>query len=309
MKGVVLARTGGTFRVHAAGTELKAVLRGKIKFADDDRLVAGDVVVLERHGDGPARIVGVEPRRSVLARRSRLGRAGGRRAHPIAANVDQVVVVTAARDPDPNPRKIDRFLVIAAANQLPAAIVVNKIDLDRAPFVTLSRRYAPAGYRVLATSARDGDGLTALDDLLGERETVLTGASGVGKSSLLNALEPDRQLRTGEISSKWRTGRHTTRAAELIPLRGGGYVVDTPGLREVAAWGITRDALGGCFPEFRPYLDRCRYDDCRHMAEPGCAIRIAAAAGEIDADRLVSYERLLEELSVPSWSTDRGRGR
>jgi ribosome biogenesis GTPase len=309
MKGVVLARTGGTFRVHAAGSELEAVLRGRIKFADDDRLVAGDVVVLEGRGDGPARIVGIEPRRSVLARRRSVGRGGVPRPHPIAANVDQVVVVTAARDPNPNPRMLDRFLVVAAANRLAAAVVVNKIDLDRGPEAMLARRYAPAGYRVLGTSTRDGAGLTALRDLLGGRETVLTGASGVGKSSLLNALEPDRGLRTGEVSRRWRKGRHTTRAAELIPLRIGGYVVDTPGLREVGAWGITSDTLGGCFPEFRPYLDRCRYDNCRHMAEPGCAIRAAAAAGDIDADRLVSYGRLLEEVSVPSWSTDRRRDR
>jgi ribosome biogenesis GTPase len=308
VNGVVLARTGGRFRVYASGAEIEAVLAGRIKLADDDRVVAGDVVELEYSGNGPARIVGVRPRRSVLARRAASG-AGVRRAQPIAANVDQVVVVAAARDPDPNPRMIDRFLVIASVNRLPAAIVVNKIDLDRIPAAELARRYRPAGYRVLASSTRDGEGLSAVADLLRGRETVLTGASGVGKSSLLNALEPGQRLRTGEISTKWRTGRHTTRSAQLIPLETGGYVVDTPGMREVAAWGITPDALGGCFPEFRPFLDRCRFDDCRHTAEPGCAVRAAATAGDIDPDRLVSYGRLLEEVSVPSWSTDRHHGR
>jgi ribosome biogenesis GTPase len=309
MKGVVLARTGGTFRVHSSAGEIEAVLRGRMKYADDERVVAGDIVTLEGHDDGPAWIVAVEPRRGVLARRAATGRAGGRRAQPIAANVDQVVVVAAARDPAPHARMLDRFLVIAAANALPAAIVVNKIDLDRAPHAALARRYAPAGYPVLATSARDGEGLAALGDLLRNRKTVITGASGVGKSSLLNALEPGLKLRIGEISAKWRTGRHTTRAAELIPLQAGGYVVDTPGMREVGAWGITSDALGACYPEFRPYLDRCRFDNCRHTAEPGCAVRAAAVAGEIDPDRLVSYARLLDEISVPSWSTDRRRGR
>lgn len=304
-----MARTGGRFRVHASGGEIEAVLAGRIKLADDDRVVAGDIVELEYAGNGPARIVGVRPRRSVLARRAASGGAGVRRAQPIAANVDQVVVVAAARDPDPNPRMIDRFLVIASVNRLPAAIVVNKVDLDRIPAAALASRYRPAGYRVLASSTRDGEGLSAVADLLRGRETVLTGASGVGKSSLLNALEPDQRLPTGEISAKWRTGRHTTRSAQLIPLETGGYVVDTPGMREVGAWGITADALGGCFPEFRPFLDRCRFDDCRHTAEPGCAVRAAAATGEIDPDRLVSYGRLLEEVSVPFWSTDRHRGR
>lgn len=309
MKGVVLARTGATLRVHSPAGDLEAVLRGRIKRADDDRVVAGDVVVLERHDQGPARIVAVEPRRSVLARRAVVGGSRLRRAQPIAANVDQVVVVAAVQDPGPNPRMLDRFLVIAAANGLPAVIVINKIDLDRAPHAALARRYASAGYPVLATSAHDGEGLSTFRETLRNRETVLAGASGVGKSSLLNALEPGLQLRIGAISAKWHTGRHTTSAAELIPLREGGYVVDTPGMREVGAWGISGEALGGCFPEFRPYLDRCRFDNCRHQAEPGCAVRAAVAAGEIDADRLVSYGRILEEISVPSWSSDRRRGR
>jgi ribosome biogenesis GTPase len=308
LKGVVLARTGATFRVHSPVGELEAVLRGRIKLANDDRVVAGDIVALERYGQGPARILGIEPRRSALVRRATMaGRS--RRTQPIAANVDQVVVVAAARDPDPNPRMLDRFLVIAAANSLPAVIVINKIDLDRTAQTALRGRYARAGYPVLATCAGDGEGLGAFRDTLRDRETVLTGASGVGKSSLLNALEPGLKLRIGEINAKWRSGRHTTRAAELIPLRDGGYVVDTPGMREVGAWGITSEALGACFPEFRPYLDRCRFDNCRHQAEPGCAVRAAVAAGEIDADRHLSYCRLFEEISVPSWSTDRRRGR
>jgi len=309
--GVILARSGGTYRVHTAEGELTAVLRGKMKHADDSRVVAGDRVELEQHGDGPATISRVRERSGVLARRAAAGGSGGgsRRSQPIAANVDQVVVVAATRDPEPNPRMLDRFLVIAAANGLPAAVVVNKVELDRAVAESLARRYAPAGYQVLATSVKSPEGLVALRDLLRGRETVFTGASGVGKSSLLNALEPGLKLRIGEISEKWRTGKHTTRAAELVPLALGGYVVDTPGMREVSAWGIAPDELGACFPDFRPYLDGCRFDNCRHLAEPGCAVRAAAAAGDVDADRLVSYERIYEEISVPSWSSGRRRGR
>jgi len=305
--GVVLARTGATFRVQTEAGEVSAVLRGKLKHRDDDRVVAGDVVELELQSDGRVMISGVRRRKSVLARRA----AGERspRAQPIAANVDQVVVVASVRSPDPNPRLLDRFLVIASANGIPAVIVLNKVDLDRAPLERLLERYAPAGYQVLATSVRTLEGLAALRDLLRGRESVLAGQSGVGKSSLLNALDPGLNLRIGEISAKWDTGKHTTRAALVVPLAGGGYVVDTPGLREFGAWGIDPELLAACFPEFRRFLDQCRFDNCRHLAEPGCAVREAAEQHAFDADRLVSYQRLYEEVSVPSWSSDRRRGR
>ncbi|HTR19955.1 MAG TPA: ribosome small subunit-dependent GTPase A [Gemmatimonadales bacterium] len=316
MKGVVLARSGGTFRVQTEIGEVKAVLRGRVKHADDQRLVAGDVVLLDTETGGPARILSMEPRHSVLARRAATGGTAVRRAQPIAANVDQVVVVTSARDPEPSPRMLDRFLVIAEANGLPAAIVVNKVELDRSAVPPLASRYASAGYQVLATSAKLGEGLVALRDLLRGRATVFTGASGVGKSSLLNALEPGLKLRIGAISEKWRSGTHTTRAAELVPVvlaagggGGVGYVVDTPGMREVATWGIEPDQLGACFPEFRPFLDQCRFDNCRHLQEPGCAIHAAVATGRCDPDRLRSYERIYEEVSVPAWSSGRRRGR
>jgi ribosome biogenesis GTPase len=305
MTGVVLARTGGGYRVHTEAGEVTVTLRGKLKHQDTDRVVPGDVVVL----DG-ATISEIRTRRSVLARRAPQGGAGGgaRRSQPVAANVDQVIVVTSAREPDPNPRMIDRFLVIAEANGLPAAIVVNKTELDRAVAPAITQRYRPAHYQVLPTSVKADEGLAALRDLLRGRHSVFTGASGAGKSSLLNALEPGLKLRVGAISEKWRTGKHTTTAAELVPIAGVGYVVDTPGLREVGAWGIDPNALGGCFPEFRPYLDQCRFDNCRHLAEPGCAVR-AASAEAIDRDRLVSYERIYEEVSEPSWSSGRRRGR
>lgn len=305
VRGTVLVRTGGTYRVRTDAGEVEAVLRGKLKRPDDDKIVAGDVVALDVQGDGPATIASREPRRSVLTRRE----VGARRAQPIAANADQVVTVLAARDPEPNVRMLDRLLVIAEANSLPPVVVVNKADLAPEAVTAVERRYAPASYLVIATSAKSGLGLPALLDLLRGRVSILTGESGVGKSTLLNALQPGLNLRTGEISAHWGTGRHTTTAALLMPLAVGGYVVDTPGLREAGTWGIEPDSLDRCFPEFRPHLDKCRFDNCRHLAEPGCKVREAAAAGLFDPDRLESYARIYEEVNVPSWSSGRRRGR
>lgn len=305
--GVVLARTGSTYRVHTAAGEVTATLQGKLKHRDDTRVVAGDIVELEMRVDRSATIAAVRPRRSVLARRVAAGERVGRRPQPIAANVDQVIVVAAAQDPEPNLRMLDRFLVIAEANRLPAVIVLNKIELARAALELLGTRYGPAGYQVLATSVRQAEGLPALRDLLRGRESVLAGQSGVGKSSLLNALDPGLGLRIGGVNEKTGSGKHTTRAALLVPLAGGGYVVDTPGLREVGTWGLDPELLAVCFPEFRRFLDLCRFDNCRHVTEPGCAVREAAVAGEVDPDRLASYQRIYEEINVPSWSSGRRR--
>ncbi len=288
--GLVLERDGAQYRVGSPEGELRAVLRGKLK-RDTPRVVVGDIVRLEPEPGGKLYgIVSVEERHSLLERRTPEGRG----TRPVAANLDQVLVVSAAVDPAPVPQLIDRLLVLAEANSLPAAAVVNKTDLDAG--TELIRRLHGAGYDVFGTSAATGAGIAELRNRLQGRISVVTGPSGVGKSSLLNAVQPGLRLRTGEISDRVRRGKHTTVSAVMIPLDGGGYLLDTPGFSEVGLWGIDPRELASCFPEMRSSIGKCRYADCRHVSEPGCAIRAGVEAHTIAPDRYESYRVLLAEI-------------
>jgi len=290
--GTVLERDGAVYRVATADGPVRAVLRGKAK-RGGPRVVVGDVVRLEPEPGGQLfGIVDVEPRRSLLARRVPEGRG----ARPVAANVDHVFVVTATADPPPLAQLIDRLLVVAEANGIPAAVVVNKVDLD--PGFALGERFRSAGYEVFRTSAVTGEGIPALRTALAGGTSVVTGPSGAGKSSLLNAIEPGLQLRTREVSARVRRGRHTTVSAVMVPLAGGGFLMDTPGFSEVGLWGIEARDLAECFPEMRPLLGRCRYADCRHLSEPGCVVRTAVEEGKIQAGRYESYRALRAEIEA-----------
>jgi ribosome biogenesis GTPase len=225
----------------------------------------------------------------------------------VAANVDQVVVVFAAANPEPHPRMLDRFLVIAEANSLSARIVINKVELVGGADAARERwrDYERAGYAVHYTSVKRQEGLDTLHDALAGVVSVLTGPSGVGKSSLLNAMFPGLNLRVGEISESVNKGRHTTVGGYLHPLPGtdGGYVADTPGLREVGMWALSPTELDVCFPELRPFLDGCRFADCRHSVEPDCAVRMAVERGDVSRARYESFIKLRDELeaSAPLW--------
>jgi ribosome biogenesis GTPase len=290
--GTVLERDGAVYRVATAGGPVRAVLRGKAK-RGGSRVVVGDVVRLEPEPGGDLfGVVDVEPRRSLLARRVPEGRG----ARPVAANVDHVFVVTATADPPPLPQLVDRLLVVAEANGIPTAVVVNKIDLE--PGLALGERFRAAGYEVFRTSAATGEGVAALRRALAGGTSVVTGPSGAGKSSLLNAIQPGLQLRTGEVSARVRRGRHTTVSAVMVPLAGGGFLMDTPGFSEVGLWGIEARELAECFPEMRPLLGRCRYADCRHVSEPACAVRTAMEEGRIQASRYESYLALRAEIEA-----------
>ena len=287
--GVVLERDGAQYRILTPRGEVRAILPGKLK-RDTPQVVVGDRVLLEPEAPGGLRsIAGVEPRRSVVERRVPLGRG----ARPVVANVDRVVVVTAAADPVPIPSLLDRLLVLAEVNDLPVLLVVNKTDLDSGAGIV--ERYRSVGYEVVCTSARSGHGIEALRESISQGESVVTGPSGVGKSSLLNALGSGLALRTGAISGKARRGRQTTVGAVMVPFGDDGFLVDTPGFSEVGLWGVEPRGLAECFPEFRPMLGRCRFPDCRHVTEPGCAVAEAALSGTVHPDRLSSYRLLLAE--------------
>jgi ribosome biogenesis GTPase / thiamine phosphate phosphatase len=290
-RGLVLAREGSTYRVATAAGEVTAVLRGKAKRDDSERIVVGDIVHLDRtEHHGATGIAAQEPRKNVLERRS----PNARSARAVAANLDRVLVVTAVAQPAPIPQLIDRLLVIAEANDIPAGVVITKTDL--ATHADLLRRFRLAGYPVWPVSIRTGDGVEELADEIRGHVTLLTGPSGVGKSSLLNRLEPGLTLRTAAISSKIRRGKQTTVSAVMVPLANGGYLVDTPGFSDVGLYGIEPRELASCFPEIRPLIDRCKFADCRHLTEPGCVVRTAVEMGQIAADRYTSYKTLLREL-------------
>jgi ribosome biogenesis GTPase / thiamine phosphate phosphatase len=312
VKATVLGGTGGIWRVlDEHGETREASMRGRLKQTGKEggdeplKLAVGDEVVIEADERGGASWVIAEilPRRSRLARRAPGGAYGER---VVVANVDQVVIVFAAAQPEPHLRMLDRFLVIAAANDIPARIVINKIDLASPDEVFVRfANYQRAGYPLHLTSTLARVGLDKLAEALHGRVTAISGPSGTGKSSLLNAIYPGFNLRVGEISRSVNKGRHTTVGASMHPLPPpeSGFVVDTPGLREVGVWNVEPGELGRCFVEFRPFIESCRFRDCLHRAEPDCAVRAAVALGDVGAERYDSYLRLLEELEAgaPAW--------
>ena len=297
--GVVMQGTGGIWQVRTDdGVLFDVSLRGRLKHEAHGslKLAVGDRVTIGRVADSDSWAIDrIHARRSKLARRAPAGARGER---IIVANLDQVLVVFAAARPEPHPRMLDRFLVIAEANGLAARIIINKIDLvDAGTIRERFDEFVKAGYPLHLVSVVTGEGLEALRDEVAEKDSALTGPSGVGKSSLMNRLFPGLDLRTAEISDSVNKGRHTTVGAVLHPLPGGGFVADTPGLREVGLWGIDAREIAQCFPEFRPLIHDCRFADCTHTVEPECAIKEAIRRGEVGRGRYDSYVKLREELA------------
>jgi len=298
LEGTVVAMRGALADVHDGERmwpcSIRRVLRTR-RIDERRPVTVGDRVqftcVADQEGvEREGVIESVAPRRGVLQR------AAGKKIHTIAANVDQAFIVSAAAVPAPKPHLIDRYLVSALAGDLPPIVVINKTDLDDAGVaVGIVERYAALGYRSLATSALAGDGIDALRTLLAGRTSVLVGQSGVGKSALLNAVQPGLRLQTGEVSEAVRKGRHTTTTARLLELDVGGYVVDTPGIRTFELPPIELGEIESYFVEFIERVKDCKYPNCAHVKEESCAIRAAVKAGEIHPQRYDSYLRILAE--------------
>lgn len=295
VRGRVLRSVGGIYDVAVEpGREVvECSLRGRLKRESEiGRVAVGDEVEIEEPSAGDCVITGVLPRSSRLSRRS----ADGRREQIIAANVEQLAAVFAVVRPEPSTALIDRFLVLAESSEIPGFLVINKIDLSSARAARKEfSGYEEIGYEVLYTSSKKGRGMTELRDRLASHITLFVGPSGVGKSSLLNALQPGLGLRVGELSRTVERGRHTTVTASLHPLDAGGYVVDTPGLGQLQFWEVGRHELAWCFPEFRAHTAVCKFGDCTHTNEPECGVISAVERGEIPAWRYESYQRILEE--------------
>src|SRR5690348_2111246 len=270
------------------------------------RVAPGDQVRFTPLGNGEGVIEEIIPRRTVLARaRPEVGTE-----QVLLANPDQAALVFAMREPSPHFGLLDRYLALCEHAHVPALICLNKDDLGEPEDVaTAEETYRALGYPVLRTSATTGDGLDALRQQLAGRISLLTGPSGVGKSSLMNTLIPDARQRTGEISTATGKGRHTTTGVRLLPLPEGGWLADSAGIRELALWEVPSDELARCFVELRDVADDCEYEDCAHtLDEEGCALRAVLIEGRMTPERYASFQRLLDEARAtegPSWEAKR----
>jgi ribosome biogenesis GTPase len=302
VQGVVCAAGGGVYEVRLdEGRMVEAALRGRLKLEarTGDRVVAGDHVTLTRWHDAWV-VESVGTRQTAIVRRGR----SGRRAKVVAANLDRAVVVVATRDPVASRQLIDRLLVVAEASGMHPLLVVNKADLDGGRRVVdeLTTLYGGIGYPVLVTSTVTGEGIADLRTELCRGAAALVGPSGVGKSSLLNAVDPSLSLRTGDLSGRNRRGRHTTVSVRLVALACGGLVADTPGFGDVGLWEVAPEDVEHCFPELAALVKECRFVGCAHLKDAGCAVRAAVERGDVAESRYHSYAALREEterVSLP----------
>tara|TARA_R110002095_G_scaffold114239_1_gene99790 strand:+ start:782 stop:1936 length:1155 start_codon:yes stop_codon:yes gene_type:complete len=293
IKGRVIRSQGLNSVVQAEdGSRYDCTIRRLVRtMSRDDRnaVVAGDHVLIRADGDEKQAVIErVEPRRSYLSRGSK------RREHILVSNIDQAVIVVSAADPPLKPSLIDRFLISSEKGNIHSIICINKIDLvNPIEFQPLIGVYAQMGYDIVLTSVVDGTGIPRLRSLLKGKQSVFSGQSGVGKSSLLNQIDRQLLLETAEISQENRKGRHTTRSAVLLEISSGGWVVDTPGIRQLELWDVIPEEVEGFFRDFIPFIPQCRFPDCSHTHESGCGVKRAVANDFLSRQRYQSYLKII----------------
>ena len=308
MEGTIYKSTGSWYLAKTVdGRMWNARAKGKFKIDDissTNPIAVGDKVDLEveNETEDSAIITNIRGRRNYITRQSPHNR---RYHHIIASNLDQLLLVATLRDPKTSQGFIDRFLAAAEMYGVPPVLVFNKADIyrkkEKERFDELRRMYAGIGYPVLLTSVQTGQGLPQVMELLSGKVTLLSGHSGVGKSSFLNHLFPDMNLRTAEVSDWSGKGMHTTTFAEMFDLPASGQIIDTPGVREFGLVDVSRQELSHYFPEMRKVLVDCQFNDCLHLEEPGCAVKEGVLSGSISEDRYVSYVNILESLPEPMY--------
>ena len=302
VEGTVTRSTGSWYEVRVGDRVIPSRVRGKFRLTRQDvtnPVAVGDRVTLRINDeDETGFITDIHERSNKLSRRAAGHRPG--EEHVMVANVDRVWIMQSVKRPRFNPAFIDRLLVAAAVNDLPAGLIINKMDLmgpeEQPAVMDLHLRYDDLGYPVLPTSAAQGTGLEQVRAALQNQTSVITGPSGTGKSSLLNTIEPGLDVETGEVSDSTRKGTHTTTHAELHALSFGGYVVDTPGIREFGLRDVHPKDLAHFFPDLAPYVNTCKFSDCTHDHEPGCAIKDAVDRGHVHPARYESYLHILQSL-------------
>ncbi len=297
--GLVISAKSGFFTVHTEAGQVICRLRGRIKKKrlEDGFATIGDRVEIQVNEDQSGTINKIYPRSSVIAReakhtRTRRYKNYNRReeAQLIVANPDQIVLVFACANPSPKPRMLDRYLVVAEANQIPVVICGNKSDLvSQAEAEAIFMPYEDLGYKVLLTSTINGAGITELAELLAGKISAFTGPSGVGKSSLLNAIQPGLGIAVGGVSQATTKGKHTTVHSQMFPLSSSGWIADTPGIRSLALYDMEPDELDAYFVEIAPFVADCEFSDCSHQHEPKCAVKSAVDTGTVSVRRYESY--------------------
>ena len=298
-KGIVIKSTGSWYLVKRTNGEIiEARIRGKLRtkgLRTTNPVAVGDIVSLEKNEDNFV-ITEIGERRPYIIRKST---NLSKEAHIIASNVDQTLLIATINHPVTSAVFIDRILATTEAYNIPAILVFNKSDLydntDREKATELITIYSEIGYRCLQVSAVTGQNITELRELLKDKVTVLSGMSGVGKSTLINCIEPQLQLKTASISDSHDTGKHTTTFAEMFPLNEGGYIVDTPGVRSFGIIDMEKEEISHFFPEIFRVSEHCRFYNCTHIHEPGCAVIEAVQNGRISESRYWSYLSMMEE--------------